>query len=240
MRFFKAFALAFNMLTILPFFKVHDFYKGINGASAMFYPLIGFLLGSLLWAVHTFLEPYVPQTHLAVILFGLWVTLTGALHLDGFSDTMDGLFVSKEKALEVMKDSHVGGMGMIFTLVFLLLKLSSLIHLEALYLLPLILMLSRFNALLAIYFYPYVSGGVGRLIKEELTLLHLLFATLFAVVVLYFFSCTWLILVSGLTLILTAKFFVSRLGGLNGDIYGFTIELSELVLLNAFIIQGFS
>lgn len=50
---FKGFALALSMLSTLPFFKVHDFYKGINGY--------------------------------AVIIFALWVVLTGALHLDGFT-----------------------------------------------------------------------------------------------------------------------------------------------------------
>jgi len=156
MRLLKGFALAFNMLSIIPFFRVHDFFKGINGYSAMFYPLVGFILGSFLWATHYALDDYVPTTHLAVIIFALWVLITGALHLDGLSDTIDGLFVNREKALEVMKDSHVGGMGMIFTLVFLTLKVSSLIHFDAFYLLPVILMFSRLNATLGIYFYNYM------------------------------------------------------------------------------------
>jgi len=240
MRLLKAFGLAFNMLTIIPFFKVHDFYKGINGHSAMFYPLVGFLLGSVLWATHALLEPYFPATHLSVIIFTLWVVLTGALHLDGLSDTIDGLFVSKEKALEVMKDSHVGGMGMVFTLVFLLLKLSSLIHVEAYYLLPLVLMFSRLNALLAIYCYNYVSAGVGALIKEELGLRHILIALVFSLTLAYLFSFTSLFLVAFFTLIVSAKFFSSRLGGLSGDIYGFIIELTELMLLNYILVVQFS
>ncbi len=145
MRILKAFALAFNMLSIIPFFKVHDFFKGINGLSAAFYPLVGFILGLMLWGIHSTLEGSIPTVHLSVIIFTLWILLTGALHLDGFSDSVDGLFVKREKALEVMKDSHVGGMGMIFTLVFLALKLSSVIHFEAFYLLPVILMYSRLN-----------------------------------------------------------------------------------------------
>ena len=240
MRPFKAFALAFNMLTIIPFFKVHDFYKGINGYSAMFYPLIGFLLGSLLWLVHTVLQGFIPPTHLAVIIFALWVVLTGALHLDGLSDTIDGLFVSRERALEVMKDSHVGGMGMIFTLLFLALKLSSVIHFEAYYLLPIILMFSRLNAVIAIYFYNYISSGVGALIKEELTKKYLLLALFYSLFFAYFFSFTSMFLVALLILLLSAKFFTSRLGGLNGDIYGLIIELTELALLNYIIIVNFS
>ena len=240
MKILKAFALSFSMLTIIPFFKVHEFYKGINGASAMFYPLIGFLLGSLLWLTYTLLQPYIPTLHLSVIIFALWILLTGALHLDGLSDTIDGLFVSKERALDVMKDSHVGGMGMTFTFVFLSLKLSSVVSFEAFYLLPLILMFSRLNALLAIYFYDYVSGGVGALIKEELTKKHLFIAILFSLLVAYLFSFVAAFVLSTFTLIIIAHFFVKRLGGLSGDLYGFIIEVTELVLLNYILIVNFS
>ncbi|RLA75919.1 MAG: adenosylcobinamide-GDP ribazoletransferase [Epsilonproteobacteria bacterium] len=240
MKIFSGFALAFNMLSIIPFFKVHDFFKGINGYSAMFYPLVGFILGSLLYLTHFILEPFIPAIHLNVIIFSLWMIITGALHLDGFSDTVDGLFVKKEKALEVMKDSHIGGMGMSFTVIFLILKLSSLIYLDALYLLPIILMFSRLNALLAIYFYKYISSGVGQLIKEELSLKHLLFALSYSLILAYFFSFLEAFILLVLLLLVIGRFFTLRLGGLNGDIYGFIIEVSELLLLNYIIISNFS
>jgi len=240
MKILKGFALAFSMLSIIPFFKIHDFFKGINGFSAMFYPLVGFILGSILWGTHTLLTPYLPTVHLSVIIFALWITMTGALHLDGFSDSIDGLFVSKERALEVMKDSHVGGMGMSFTFVFLMLKLSSVIYFEAFYLLPIILMFSRLNATLAIYFFDYISSGVSMLIKEELTFKHLLFALFYSLVLAYLFSNISLIFLSIIVMFVIAKFFTSRLGGLNGDIYGLIIEVSELALLNLIIIQNFS
>ena len=240
MKILKGFALAFSMLSIIPFFKVHDFFKGINGFSAMFYPLVGFILGSILWGMHTLLSPYLPSVHLSVIIFTLWITLTGALHLDGFSDTIDGLFVSKERALEVMKDSHVGGMGMSFTFVFLALKLSSVIYFEAFYLLPIILMFSRLNATLAIYFFDYISSGVSMLIKEELKLKYLLFALLYSITLAYLFSSVWFFILSVIVLFVIAKFFISRLGGLNGDIYGLIIEVTELALLNLIILQNFS
>jgi cobalamin 5'-phosphate synthase/cobalamin synthase len=240
MKILKGFALAFSMLSIIPFFKVHDFFKGINGFSAMFYPLVGFILGSILWGVHTLLSPYIPSVHLSVIIFTLWITLTGALHLDGFTDTIDGLFVSKERALEVMKDSHVGGMGMSFTFVFLALKLSSVIYFEAFYLLPIILMFSRLNATLSIYFFDYISSGVSMLIKEELKLKYLLFALLYSITLSYLFSSVWFFILSVIVLFVIAKFFISRLGGLNGDIYGLIIEVTELALLNLIILQNFS
>ena len=230
---FKGFALAISMLTTVPMFKIHDFYKGINGYAVMFYPLVGFILGSILCGLHSLLNSYVDSTHLAVIIFALWILLTGALHLDGFSDTMDGLYVSKERALEVMKDPHVGGMGMIMSVTFLILKASSLATLEAFYLLPLVLMLSRLNAVLAIFFYPYISqNGMGALAKEEFTKTQMLITLFYSFLALLLYN-KLLLLVSALLVLLVIKsFFIKRYGGFTGDIYGFTIEISELIILN--------
>jgi cobalamin 5'-phosphate synthase/cobalamin synthase len=239
MKFFQAFALAFNMLSIIPFFKVHIFFKGINGYSAMFYPLVGFILGSILYLFSILLTNHIPQPHLAVVIFGIWVTITGAIHLDGFSDSIDGLFVNKEKSLEVMKDPHIGGMGAIFTFVFLAIKLSSIVYFNAYYLLPLILMLSRLNATLAIYFYKYNSDGVGKLIKDELSLPKIIFMLIYSLIFSQLFYSINLFFISILSLYIIASFFQKRLGGLNGDIYGFIIEITELIILNYLIYSSF-
>jgi cobalamin 5'-phosphate synthase/cobalamin synthase len=233
----KGFALSVSMLSTLPFFRVHDFYKGINGYAVMFYPLVGFILGLILYAVYTFLNGYIPSMHLGVVIFALWVVLTGALHLDGFSDTIDGLYVKKERALEVMKDAHNGGMGMIYGGVFLILKASSLAALDAFYLLPLVLTLSRFSTVLAIYNYPYVSSnGMGTLAKEELKLWQVLVAAFYVFVLVAFFNAYLLFFVSLLVLFGIKSVFLKRYGGFTGDIYGFSIEVIELILLNVILI----
>ncbi len=236
MSYFKAFGLAFNMFTIFPFFKIHTYENGINGKSALFYPLIGFFLGALLYGFYTLLAPFTPHLHLVVIIFALSILFTGALHLDGFSDTIDGLLVKKEKALEVMKDSHVGGMGMIFTFVFLILKLSTLIHFDAWIFLPVVMMLSRLNATLAIYFFPYISSGVGALIKQELKLSFVITAVFYSLALSFAFEAGFYLIFSFATLYLLAKLFTRRYKGLSGDMYGFIIETSELVLLNCLIL----
>lgn len=238
---FKGFALAVSMLTTLPFFRVHDFYKGINGYGVMFYPLVGFLLGAILYGVHTLLDPYLPSAHLGVVIFGLWVFLTGALHLDGFSDTIDGLYVKKDKALEVMKDPNTGGMGMIFSVTFLILKASTLVAYNAFALLPLVLMLGRLNTVLVIYFYPYVSpNGMSTLAKEELksfqVLVAILYVVIISIIVAGAFTSIALIFSSLLVMFVIKTFFIKRYGGFTGDIYGFLIEVTELVLLNVILV----
>jgi len=234
MKFFRGFALAFSMLSIFPFFKVHDFFRGINGYAVASYPLVGFVLGCFLWTLHSLLLPYFPQIHLNIIIFAFWVLFTGALHLDGFCDTIDGLFVPKQKALEVMKDPHNGGMGMVFGGVFLILKASSMAFFDAFYLLPFVLMISRYNASLAIYFYPYISDGMGALAKKEFEIQHLFVVTV-VVFLLSLFYGLGLLFAGLLVLVCFGGFFKKHYGGLNGDMYGFVIEVSELVLLNCVI-----
>ncbi len=236
----KGFALSVSMLTTLPFFKVHHFQTGINGIAVLFYPLIGALLGGILLGVFILLQPYIPNTHLLIFIFFLWVVLTGALHLDGFADTIDGLFVSKDRGLEVMKDPHTGGMGMIFTVTFLIFKASSLLHLGLLWSLPLILMLSRFNAVIAIFLLPYLrANGMSALAKAEFLRRHFFSSVILVGVLLslfpYYFSMI-ILGVSLLTFITLERFFKYRYGGMTGDIYGFLIEVTELVLLQAIII----
>ena len=235
-RVFKGFALALSMLSTLPFFKVHDFYKGINGYAVMFYPLVGFILGAILYGVSLLLLPYVPHFHLAVILFALWVVLTGALHLDGFADTIDGLFVPKERSLEVMKDPHNGGMGMTFGAVFLILKASSLVALQNYALLPLVLLLPRLMVVFCIYFFPYVSGGMSQLAKEELQSKQVFVALLYSLLFVFLYNAWFLLTASLIVMLLVKRFFIKRYGGFTGDIYGFTIEVTELFLLNCIIV----
>jgi cobalamin 5'-phosphate synthase/cobalamin synthase len=235
-RILKGFALSLSMLTTLPFFKVHDFYKGINGYAVMFYPLVGFILGAIFYGASLLLAPYFPHFHVAVIVFTLWVVLTGALHLDGFADTVDGLFVPKERALEVMKDPHNGGMGMTFGAVFLILKASSLVALQDYALLPLVLLLPRLIIVFCTYFFPYVSGGMSTLAKEELQSRQVFAALLYSLLFIFLYNA-WFLLAGALFIMLLVKrFFIKRYGGFTGDIYGFTIEVTELFLLNLIII----
>ncbi len=235
-RVFKGFALALSMLSTLPFFKVHDFYKGINGYAVMFYPLVGFILGAILYGVSLLLFPYFPHFHVAVLIFALWVVLTGALHLDGFADTIDGLFVPKERSLEVMKDPHNGGMGMTFGAVFLILKASSLIALQNYALLPLVLLLPRLMVVFCIYFFPYVSGGMSQLAKEELQSKQVSIALLYSLLFIFLYNAWFLLAASLFIMLLVKRFFIKRYGGFTGDIYGFTIEVTELFLLNCIIV----
>ena len=68
-----------------------------------------------------------------IIAIATGILITGAFHDDGFADTFEGFGGgwTKEKILEIMKDSRIGAYGAISLIVLILLKLftfSSLVY----------------------------------------------------------------------------------------------------------------
>jgi cobalamin 5'-phosphate synthase/cobalamin synthase len=243
-RAFSGFILAFSMLSTLPFLKIHNFFKGINGYAVMFYPLVGLFLGTLVSLFIYLLEPYLSNTYLFVLGFVLWVVLTGALHLDGVADVFDALFVPKSRRESVLKDPHVGAMGMIFTMLFILVKLFAFMQIQEIFLLPVVLMLARFNASLAIYIFPYVrQDGMASLAKSEFTLWQLFTSFLLVFIIGFLFSPLWSLVMLVLMLLpLVIVYLVAKraFGGFSGDFYGLLIESSEWVLLHVLIFVSLS
>lgn len=160
---------AFQFLTRLPVPVQIEYTEEVFRRSAVFYPLVGGVLGVLLAAAGHLLPQLLPLAPAAVLLAGLWVALTGALHLDGLMDTADGVLShrSRERMLEIMKDSRVGAMGVIVCVLHLLLKGALLFSLlggqrdRALWLLPLVPLWSRWLMTVAIAGWPYARQGEG-------------------------------------------------------------------------------
>lgn len=237
-------SLAFSMLTTLPFLKVHNFFKGINGYAVMFYPLVGLVLGGIIASFVYLLTDYLPTPYVYVLGFSLWVGLTGALHLDGVADVFDALFVAKQNRDRVLKDPHIGAMGMIFTLLFILIKLFAFMQVVEIFLLPLVLMFARFNASIAIYFFHYIrQDGMASLAKAEFKVWHLLGSFILVVAIGLAFSPLWsLVMLASLFIPLIGVYFVAKraFGGFSGDLYGLLIESSEWTLLHVLMFASLS
>lgn len=116
---------ALQFLTRLPLPVRLPDSDAIYRRSTVFYPAAGLLIGMLAAGAAYGLSAIFPFYVVAALALGLWVFLTGGLHLDGFMDTADGLlsYRSRERMLEIMKDSRVGAMGVIVCVLLLLVKL---------------------------------------------------------------------------------------------------------------------
>ena len=96
------------------------------------FPLVGMVLGLMLALGDRIFSLVFPGAVTAVLDTVLLVVLTGALHLDGLGDTADGMFShrSRERALEIMKDSRTGMMGLVAVVCVLAVKTAGLMALK--------------------------------------------------------------------------------------------------------------
>ncbi len=196
-------------------------------------------MAAVIWAVEGW---YLPTQLQAALLIVLMVVLTGGIHLDGFMDTIDGLFSGREreKCLEIMRDSRVGAFGVIGAICLLLFKFSLLANIPTYLLIKLLVVvpvISRWNMTMSIFVFPYARReGLGAVYKKYCGFRELLLATILTAAV-----CGLVLSVDGAILMISGGLIaylvgqkVSRvLGGLTGDIYGFINELSEVLLLLA-------
>ncbi len=205
------------------------------GRSLLWYPLVGLLIGLLLYGLDALLSGAPPLLH-AALLLAAWVALSGALHLDGLADSADawlGGFGDRERTLTIMKDPRSGPIAVVTVVLVLLLKFAALValveqqHASALLLAP---WLARGLLPLLFMTTPYVrAGGLGQALAEHLPRQRLpLVLALHALAMLLFGGSALLMLVAGLLLFVwLRRRMLQRLGGTTGDTAGAMVELVE-------------
>jgi len=203
--------------------------------------IIGLIMAGLKWLLGLFLPPAVVDVLLIVYL----AVISGALHLDGFADTCDGIAGHKtpEARWEVMHDSRAGAFGIVGVCLLLLVKYVSLNNVpENLLLATLILMpvVSRWAMVYAIFAYPYARpSGLGKVFKQGTSWPRLLMATLISLAVVILAGLAGLAIIPGLAIMLAiwimvlimATYLKRKFAGLTGDTYGAINEVAEVGVL---------
>jgi adenosylcobinamide-GDP ribazoletransferase len=214
-----------------------------------FLPLIGWIVGlisGLSWAVGY----YLLDTEIG-LLFSMIVSIlvTGAFHEDGFADTCDGFGGgwTKEKILDIMKDSRVGTYGAVGLMLMLALKylvlqrLALLVSLDF-YVLILILIaghaLSRFLAVAVIFTQPYArdtndskAKPVAIATRKSTILIAGLFAAIPLIMLVFIMKQPLLLFslfVLGSITLLMSRYFRKWIGGYTGDCLGAVQQVGEV------------
>lgn len=241
---------ALTFLTRLPVPMKIDFSEERAAHSMAYFPLIGILLGIILVFFDWLLSAIFPYKIVNVLILIILTCMTGGLHLDGFMDTVDGLFSgrSKEKMIEIMHDSQVGAFGVIAFFLLFLLKYQALIYIaEVSRVSVLILMptLSRWLIVFVAYKFPVNQFSKwGKKVNSFLGKKQFLLASvwiLFVIFLLNFYLGFHYGQSLVTVLICFVVFFVicirinNNLDGLTGDIYGFVNELAEVIILLIFV-----
>jgi cobalamin 5''-phosphate synthase/cobalamin synthase len=238
----RGFLIALTFLTRLPLPapKVEVTSEEFS-LSYRYYPLVGLIIGLLLWLLAKALTLYFPALVLGALLLVAELMLTGGLHLDGFMDSMDGLLSARspERILEIMMDSRIGAHACMALFGLLLLKFALLASLtppqfSILLVMP---MLSRWVFQIGVVGFPYARPqGLGKGIHDTTRWIPFLINGCLVLGASFFLSGFAGLIAFGvcvITVTLLASRISSLLGGLTGDLYGAFIELSEVGCLLA-------
>ncbi len=247
---------AFRFLSAIPLPRGRGNERTLASAVACF-PLVGAVLGGLFvladWLCGRAF-PRVAHFVAAAVILAIYALFTGGLHHDGLMDTADALWGSprrtRERRLEIMKDSRTGALGVTAILLVLLVELAAIYSLPArlgdiqryrwgaLFVFP---VLGRWVMSYLCVRFPYARPeGTGAAMVGGSRWAYLLIATALAGGALAA-AFTWLVwlpllipilaLAAWLVAELAGAWATRRLGGVTGDVAGAAAMLAEAAIL---------
>lgn len=208
-------------------------------------PLTGVIPGAIVAGILiTCLSLDLPVEAAAALALGAGILSTGALHEDGLADVADGFGggQSRERKLEIMKDSRIGAYGVLALLMSGLLRWSALTalallgavpaaiaiigaHVASRALMPSFMMLvppARSNGL---------SAGIGQ-VNSTPALIALLIGTLALLPQGVWFTAVAALWLAGWFMFMR-RLSMRHIGGQTGDVLGTLQQGSEILLLLA-------
>ena len=244
MAFWRLFLATLQFLTRIPVrerwcdgIELKEYSRGV-----VCFPLVGLVIGLLTALVWLILLPHVGVLVAAIAVVITHIMLTGGLHLDGLADSFDGLFSvrSRERILEIMRDSRIGTNGALVLIVDILLRTALIYQISAdglpvLAFLIVTPVVGRGMMAVMMYRQAYArESGMGNLfigkISERGFYITLL---LMAVLTLIIGGISTLpaLLITLICVLGLRRFIARRIGGQTGDTLGAACELSELIFL---------
>ncbi|APG27457.1 cobalamin 5'-phosphate synthase [Syntrophotalea acetylenivorans] len=233
----KSLFAALSFLTVVPLPAPWHGTERELSRSPVWFPLVGALIGGAVALFDFGLGLFLPTTVVSTFSVLAMLVASGGLHMDGLADTADGFFSSRsrDRMLEIMRDSRSGPMGVMAICSLLLLKIVTLaavpepLRISTLILMPLA---GRTALTVSLTTLPYArtTGGLAGVFRTDGIQALLAAAVLLA--------SGWLLqsytgLVAAMACLaviqLMAGYSKKKIGGFTGDTLGATCELTELV-----------
>ncbi len=236
---FLGLKFSFSYFSILPinFRKEDDLSKkSIIKAMLFFFPFVGFILGVLTILSSDIFNSlgYLGYLMSAILYMGLY----GFLHTEAILDVVDALYAkhSGKDAYKIIKEPTVGAMGILWGVSFVILKLAfivSVLDTNLFYEFILIVIFSRLSLLININLFTAHSGSSFiNSMKESLSkrFISVIFILYFVLGFIFVSFNIFLIVLSVVgSSIIISNYLKNKLGFLNGDVLGSSLEVSELI-----------
>jgi adenosylcobinamide-GDP ribazoletransferase len=218
-----------------------DFARSLN-----LFSLVGAVIGLVLALASFIGDKFFSGNVRSLIIVGTYIAVTGGIHLDGSSDTADGLFSGRtgDKIFEIMSDSRIGAFGVI-CLIFLILSqfvLFAGMNIYGCFLMP---VAGRACVITASYKKKYakrtkgmgtlfIESTDGKVLLSNLIILFILCLTVPDRIVMSLSSLSSLIFSYAVS-----KWIEKKIGGMTGDTCGFMAEFSQIwFMLSIIFFEG--
>src|SRR6266404_5812251 len=245
----RRFFIAVQFLTRLPVPRVLDSSESELGKAAAFFPLIGVVVGGGAALVSVVLQRVLPLPGSVFCAIVFAVFITNGFHEDGLADSFDGFGGgwTKDRVLEIMRDSRIGTYGALALIFLVLGKLNFLSSLPAGQIWRWLILAhtaSRWTTLPLCAWLPYARAeGQGKLVAKQVGALEIMTGTFTLLLILLLIpwrAALATLFVTTLVTFLSGLYFRARLQGVTGDCLGAANQLTEVGLyLTAVILLRF-
>lgn len=238
-RALKEMTAAFQFLTRWPFARLPYEPEALSHA-AKFFPLVGAVIGLLMVIVFRLFAAHVPVLIAALLAVLSSVFATGGLHEDGLADAADafGGGWNREQVLAIMRDSRIGTYGALAVVSSISLRTLLLSSLPAEMVAPYVVsaqVLSRWTILPLGRVLPSArqEGGQGARVAGRISAASLVAGTLMATAIAVYLLRGSILAPALCTLAITTLsglYYRFRIGGITGDCFGATIQLTDIAV----------
>lgn len=238
--FFNNFLLLFQFITRIPVNISLACEKENFKKATLYFPVVGAILGAIEYLIFYITSIWLPLPMVAIITVIVGIFITGGLHMDGLGDTCDGFFSfrSRERIIEIMKDSRVGSFGVLAMIIDIAVKALGIYYIGTKsigYMIIVVPMISRlFTVFIALIGKSAKKEGTGNFYIGNTNGVYFTGAlTLTLLIGSLFFNIKYIIilLLGGLIVTIIFNLFCnSKIGGHSGDTLGANNEIVELAL----------
>ena len=250
MRVIRSFVIAFSTYSRIPMPQV-EWSEENQKLCMCFFPLVGAVVGLCL-AAWLWLADFLGFGALMKGAFGAVIPLlvTGGIHMDGFMDTSDAIasWQTRERRLEILKDTHTGAFAVIGCTGYLLLSAAVYgeMPVQAAPMLMGVFMISRSLSALALAFFK--SARPGGMMDGFARTAHRRIVSITAAVYAVLCAMLWTVYGKWIAvgcLAATAACFAyyrhmayKNFGGVTGDLAGWFVQITELALAVVIVLGG--
>ncbi len=236
----NAFFFALSYFSIIPvFIKNMEINNETYKYTLALLPLVGAILASIVIGLNYILVDFFHPLYASFVCAVIYLALYGFIHTEAIIDVVDAWFASYsgKDAYMIMKESTIGAIGALYAFSFVLLKVGIITYVlyEKQYVLFLLVcVFSRLNLIYLLGYFKFSKDSFLSLAFANSGIFQLkLFALIYVIIALFIGTNVLVLFVlSLLSFYFVLKVLNNKFGFVNGDCLGFTLEHTELILLN--------